>query len=185
MTFITRDSTQFRQMKRTNVMSCFKQGRRIKQILLIGALLLGTTSVNAQEAQETGAEMWDTAKQTFFKVAEHGKWDGYFSGYAKHFSKPADGRINPHIWGGGFGKTLRNEKGDDESLFVIITQDSNWHKQYLAGYSYQWIRKLGSSGLELGGGYAVFIMRRMDIASGTPFPFILPRCHHRHEKKPS
>jgi palmitoyl transferase len=141
---------------------------------LFSIVLLCCTQAFAQETQQRDAALWDTAKSTFSRIAQDGQWDGYFSGYAKHFAKPADGRINNHLWGGGLGKTLRNAKGNDESLFAIITQDSNWHKQYLLGYSHQWIKPLGGTTLEVGGGYALLMIRRMDVASGTPFPFILP-----------
>lgn len=130
--------------------------------------------VVVQPGSEQDKGFWDTAKGSLTKITEEGKWDVYLSGYAQHYNRPKTRRhVNEEIWGGGLGKTYRNAKGNDESLFVMANQDSTRHVQVMAGYGYQWMYT-GSSGLEAGAGYSVFLMSRHDTFDRFPFPVILP-----------
>ena len=108
----------------------------------------------------------------------NGNWDLYLSGYAYHsrstYSRDRIRRLNEKAWGGGFGKTLRNANGNDESLYVIVIRDSLSKPQWAVGYTHEWIFPLGESGLEAGVGLTALIMRRSDWADGYPFPALLP-----------
>jgi palmitoyl transferase len=112
------------------------------------------------------------------EVADRGEWDIYLSGYAHHsrdtYSSKRIKKLNERAWGLGLGKTIRNEHGNDESLYVLAIRDSNRNIQWSAGYSYQWIYPLGASGLEAGAGLSAGLIQRKDWFDGVPFPAILP-----------
>jgi hypothetical protein len=108
------------------------------------------------------------------------RWDVYVTGYSYHdretYTKAQLNKMNEMTWGGGLGRTLRNERGNDESLYVIGMRDSNERAQWMAGYAYQWVFPVKSSfsNLELGAGLTGVIIRRQDWYDGRPFPAILP-----------
>jgi palmitoyl transferase len=105
-------------------------------------------------------------------------WDLYLSGYAYHlrdtYSKERIKKLNEKAWGGGLGRTLRNGRGNDESLYVVAIRDSREHTQWMAGYAYQWIYPVVSEKVEVGVGVTVAAVKRDDWYSGHPFPAVLP-----------
>jgi hypothetical protein len=108
------------------------------------------------------------------------RWDVYLTGYSHHdrdtYTQAQLNKMNEMTWGGGLGRTLRNERGNDESLYVIGMRDSNEHAQWMAGYAYQWMfpLKFSQNNLEVGAGLSALIIRRQDWYEGRPFPAILP-----------
>lgn len=82
--------------------------------------------------------------------------------------------LNDKAWGGGIGKVLRTDSGNDESIYAMVFQDSGRHLQWSAGYAYQWIFPVASSGLEIGAGLTAALISRHDVFDGTPFPALLP-----------
>lgn len=144
---------------------------------LTAASLLISPSSFAQEAEEQG--VWSKTKATLTNIAEEGRWDLYLSGYAYHgrntYTEERIQKLNEKAWGAGVGKTVRNEKGNDESLYFMEIRDSHMHPQWMAGYSYQWIHPITTgSSLEVGAGVTALLMRRTDWFGGVPFPVILP-----------
>ena len=83
-------------------------------------------------------------------------------------------QLNEHAWGLGYGKTLRNDRGNDESLYAFVIKDSHDHPQYMAGYAYEWVYQIPHTPLELGGGYTAMLMSRQDYFNSVPFPIALP-----------
>lgn len=128
----------------------------------------------------TGEELgwWDSTKQTVGDITERGDWDLYLSGYAHHsretYGERRVKKLNEKAWGAGFGKTLRNEKGNDETLYLMALRDSHRNLQVMGGYAYQWIYPLGQSGLEAGAGITGLLIHREDWFGGVPFPAVLP-----------
>jgi len=106
-------------------------------------------------------------------------WDIYLSGYAHHdrstYSDAQIRKLNETTWGGGMGRSFRNERGNEESVYAMVIRDSNNRPQWMAGYAYQWKFALKkASGLEVGAGLSGLIIRRHDWYNGRPFPAILP-----------
>jgi hypothetical protein len=143
-------------------------------VFAIAVISLWAQAACAEEAEG----LWERAQVNISRIADQGDWDLYLSGYAYHsrstYSQDRIKRLNEKAWGGGFGKSLRNSSGNDESLYVIVIRDSLYKPQWAAGYSYEWIFPLGGSGMEVGAGVTALIMRRSDWANGVPFPALLP-----------
>jgi len=128
----------------------------------------------------------DPANETFTKALRLDpdapkslRWDAYLSGYAYHdrdtYSKAQLRKMNETTWGGGLGRTYRNEKGDEESAYLMGIRDSNNRPQWMAGYSYQWMFGLKSkNNTQVGLGLTGLLVRRHDWYNGRPFPAILP-----------
>lgn len=106
------------------------------------------------------------------------RWDVYLSGYAYHdrdtYTEKQLRKMNETTVGGGIGRTLRNERGNDESIYAMGIRDSNNHPQWMAGYSYQWIFPVKSKSFEIGAGLTALIISRHDWYNGRPFPALLP-----------
>lgn len=140
------------------------------------ALCFGTQSAHAGDEDEAG--FFERSKEKVRSIANDGNWDLYLSGYAHHdrdtYDRKRLRKLNEKAWGGGFGKTLRNERGNDESLYLMAIQDSHQRVQVMAGYAHQWIFPLGGTGLEAGAGLTALLMHRKDWFGGAPFPAVLP-----------
>jgi hypothetical protein len=120
----------------------------------------------------------DNVQQTMSDIASDGRWDLYLSGHAHHsretYSDKRLHRLNEQAWGGGFGKTLRNAQGNDESLYGMVIRDSHENLQWSAGYAYQWIFPVAGTGLEVGAGLSALLISRKDWFDRVPFPAVLP-----------
>lgn len=130
-------------------------------------------------AQQSDEFNWlQAAKDRVTQIADQGSADLYVSGLAHHgrstYTKEKLNELNEHAWGLGYGKTLRNERGDDESLYAFILKDSHRHPQYMAGYAYEWIVPIPHTSLELGLGGTAMLMSRQDYFGSIPFPLALP-----------
>lgn len=136
----------------------------------------GLTSALAQSSAESS--WWQTLQDHAADIAAQGKDAIYVSGLAHHgrstYSKEKLDQLNEHAWGLGYGKTLRNARANDESLFGFVLKDSHRHPQIMAGYAYEWIFPLGKTPLELGLGGTAMLMSRHDYFGGVPFPVPLP-----------
>ena len=141
--------------------------------------LLFFQAAHAEQPDETkGRSIISKVTGTIENVTNNGRWDIYLSGYAHHsrttYTDTRLRQLNEHAWGGGFGKTVRNADGNDESLLITAIRDSNLNWQYSAGYAYQWIYHLPSSSLEAGVGLTAQLISRSDWFGRVPFPAILP-----------
>lgn len=157
--------------------------RNWKSVLLLGGLV-ATITCHAQQLPIPGGK--PAAEKGLFvaaidhgsNIVERGSWDLYLSGYAHHsrdtYSQKRLQKLNENAWGIGLGKTIRNERGNDESLYALVIRDSNRNHQWSAGYAHQWIFPLGSTGLEAGAGLSAGLLQRKDWFDGVPFPAVLP-----------
>jgi palmitoyl transferase len=106
-------------------------------------------------------------------------WDVYVSGYAYHdrdtYSQQQLHKMNETTWGGGLGKTVHDERGNEEGVYLMGIRDSNRRPQWMAGYQYQWMLPLKSqNNLQVGAGFTALVIRRSDWYDGRPFPALLP-----------
>jgi palmitoyl transferase len=148
--------------------------RRIAAYALIA---LASGKPMAAMAQEP-VQWWEKAQKHAATIANQGKFDLYVSGYSYHgrgtYTAERLKELNEKAWGAGFGKSLRNAKGDVETLYFLASSDSHAQPQLMGGYAYRWMWPAGGTGLEVGAGFTAFLVSRRDYFSGFPFPGILP-----------
>ena len=112
------------------------------------------------------------------KIVTQGKWDVTITGYAYHnpntYTDNQLKALNDKAWGGGIGKVFRTNSGNDESIYAMVFRDSANYLQWSAGYAYQWIFPVASTGLELGAGLTAALISRHDVYNSVPFPALLP-----------
>jgi len=150
--------------------------RTILMSVFIVTSIAISTSAAAQQSDEFS--WWQSIKDHVNNVADNGDDELYVSGVAHHgrstYTAEKLAQLNEHAWGLGYGKTLRNDSGNDESLFAFVLKDSHRHPEYQAGYAYEWIYQIPHTSLELGGGYTAMMMSRQDYFDSVPFPIALP-----------
>lgn len=142
------------------------------------ALAIGSIPVHAMAQQSDEGNWWQDIKNHFSDIANNGTDDLYVSGMAHHgrgtYSKEKLDQLNEHAWGLGYGKTIRNAAGNDESLYAMVLKDSHRHPEYQVGYAYEWIYQIPHTSLELGAGGTAMLMSRQDYFDSVPFPVALP-----------
>lgn len=115
--------------------------------------------------------------ETVREAFQNGEWETYATGYAKHlpygYQQKVRARLNETTWGGGFGRTIRDEDGDRHSVFVMAFSDSHRALQVNAGYGWQRYWN-ATRNLHLGAGYLAFVFSREDVANRFPVPAVLP-----------
>ena len=165
-------------------MTTITQSRRIsaplssslRRLALAGVASLALTP--AARADDNQYSLWQSAKDRAANIWNQGDSELYLSGVAHHgrstYSTEKLNELNEHAWGLGYGKTLRNDKGDDESLYGFVIKDSHRHPQYMAGYAYEWVFPIAKTGLEVGLGGTAMLMSRQDYLNSVPFPVPLP-----------
>jgi palmitoyl transferase len=138
--------------------------------------LLGVRPAGAETGDE--ASLWQKAKSKAALIYGTGKQEIYIAGYTHHgrntYTPERIAELNEWTWGGGWGKSIRNANGDDESLYAMIISDSHYKPQPMVGYAYQWMWPVGHSGIEIGAGGTVMLISRADYFGGFPFPIALP-----------
>lgn len=147
----------------------------LSSLVFLTAIIV-SNSATAQESDEFS--WWQSFKNRVDNIADNGEGALYVSGWAHHgrhtYTPEKLAQLNEHAWGLGYGKTLRNDSGDDESLYAFVIKDSHDHPQYMAGYAYEWVYQIPHTSLELGGGYTAMLMSRQDYFGSVPFPIALP-----------
>ncbi|WP_211462616.1 hypothetical protein [Collimonas silvisoli] len=160
---------RFTALKRTVLLSC---------ITVFAAVC---APAQAQETPDTTGWFSKTLSQTknrLDNIVENGDMEVYLSGYAYHgrhtYTKERIEELNEKAWGLGGGRTIRNESGNDESLYLLAIRDSHYKPQVMAGYAYEWIWNVPKTPVEVGAGYTAMLMSRQDYFGGVPFPIALP-----------
>ncbi|MFC5472865.1 hypothetical protein [Paraherbaspirillum soli] len=132
---------------------------------------------HAQESANTGSWFQQT-KARLDNIVDNGDQEVYLSGYAYHgrstYTKERLRELNEKAWGLGGGRTIRNESGNDESLYFLAIRDSHMKPQLMAGYAYEWVANIPKTPVEVGAGYTVMLASRRDYFGGIPFPLALP-----------
>jgi hypothetical protein len=134
--------------------------------------------VNSSVADKVSDSLWQQTKNRLGMIVDEGGDAIYLSGYAHHgrhtYTPDRLNELNEKNWGGGYGKTLRNAAGNDESLYFMAISDSHKQAQLMAGYAYEWIWPIADTGLEAGLGYTAILVSRADYFGRAPFPIALP-----------
>ncbi|MBP1318166.1 MAG: hypothetical protein QM686_12395 [Herbaspirillum sp.] len=167
-------------MKTTTQLRCqaetFTFGAKLRKAALVSAATLALAP--AVHAEDNQYSLWQQTKDHASRIWNQGDDAIYLSGVAHHgrstYSRDKLNELNEHAWGAGYGKTLRNEQGNDESLYGFVIKDSHRHPQYMAGYAYEWVFPIAKTGLELGLGGTAMLMSRQDYFHSIPFPVPLP-----------
>jgi len=90
-----------------------------------------------------------------------------------HSKKQIDG-YNEHPWGGGYGVSRYDEKGNWHALYAMAFKDSFNKWEPVAGYGYEKIwQPLSDKEFRLGAGYVAAVSAR-DNYDYVPFPMVLP-----------
>lgn len=129
----------------------------------------------SKEQQDRGwlSGVWDGTK----RIWEEGRSDIYLSGYYWHTSYrfTAEDRASYNDWGlgGGYGRSLTDEKDNQRMLFGMVVQDSYSKPMYLAGYGWLARWKVAQD-LRVGAGYTVTIISNSKATGYIPFPAPTP-----------
>ncbi|MEP6658033.1 MAG: phospholipid:lipid A palmitoyltransferase [Betaproteobacteria bacterium] len=103
--------------------------------------------------------------------------DVLLTGYTHHdrhtYTREKLEGFNEESWGGGYGWSRRNPKGDEFGWYGLIFRDSHYKYTKMVGWSYMTFWP-ASRDYAVGLGYTAFLGSRPDIYSGVPFPGILP-----------
>jgi len=121
---------------------------------------------------------WQQTKTRLGNIADNGAEEVYLSGYSYHgrdtYTSEQVRSFNEKAWGLGGGRTLRNDNGNDESLYFFTIRDSHSNPQIMAGYAYEWVWSIPTTPVEVSAGYTAMLMSRRDYFGGFPFPIALP-----------
>lgn len=124
--------------------------------------------------------MWEWATKACefgTRINEEGKQDIYLTGWTWHnrnrySSEKIDG-FQEFAYGGGLGKSLETENGNEHSVYGLAFADSHEKPQLMIGYAYQAYWNIVGN-LKFGAGYTFGLTSRRDIFYGIPFPHVLP-----------
>jgi len=144
-------------------------------LFVLAWLLAGVVFCVPQNARAEGifASQLGDIKTAFVS----GDWDLYCTGFSWHtpwqYGAEERHRLNERAWGGGFGRSFVNKRGDKSSLFLMGFVDSHNDTQFSGGY--MWNRYWSiARGVDVGLGYSVFLFSRADVANHLPIPAALP-----------
>lgn len=135
------------------------------------------TPETSPDTQNFVKRWWYATRNNFSKIYNEGNNDLYLTGYAYHdrwtYTKEKLRDLNEGAYGGGFGRSLINENGNTEMLYLMAHLDSHSDVQINAGYA--WAKKFSIAGdVKVGFGYTAFLVSRSDFAGHFPLPFALP-----------
>lgn len=120
---------------------------------------------------------WEAAKNKVLYIYNEGDNDAYLTGYAYHdrytYTKEKLKDLNEGAYGLGIGRSIVNQKGNAEMLYLMGHLDSHSDLQINAGYA--WVKKFSITGsFKAGLGFTAFLVSRSDFAGRIPLPFALP-----------
>lgn len=135
------------------------------------------SQVIAPQSEQSFAKRWWQATKNKVSNIYNGSNDLYLTLYAYHdrftYTPEKLSELNEGAYGFGIGRSIVNEKGNAEMLFVMTHLDSHSDVQVNAGYA--WVKKFHfSDKFRLGLGFAAGLVSRSDFANRIPIPFALP-----------
>ena len=136
-----------------------------------------TTTFPLASKQQQGEGWFSGAWDGVKRIWNEGRNDIYLSGYYVHlpYRFTAEERASYNDWalGGGFGRSLIDEKDNQRLLYAMIVQDSYYKPMYLAGYG--WVARWKiSDELRVGAGYTLSIISNSKATGYIPFPAPAP-----------
>lgn len=146
---------------------------------ILGCLMMATLFASHAMAEESTFDTWlQSSKEHASEIWDKGNHAVYLSGHAHHgrstYTPEKLAEFNENAWGLGYGKTYRNEKNNDESLYALVIKDSHRHPQYMAGYAHEWVWKIPKTPVEVSLGGTIMLASRQDYFHSFPFPLPLP-----------
>ena len=151
-----------------------------------GVFIAAAITSAVQPARSTPLNLAGMFKDKVAVIKEavwSGDWETYVTGYAWHlpygYQDSTRERLNETTWGGGFGRTLRDEDGDRHSVYLMAFSDSHRKPQLNLGYAWQRYWK-PTRNVAIGGGYLAFLFSREDVANHMPIPALLPCASIRY-----
>ena len=132
-----------------------------------------TTPYTLASAGEQGKGWLQGAWSGIKRIWREGSTDLYLSGRYWHtpwgFDDADRARYDDWGLGGGLGRTLTDEQGNQRLLYALVAQDSYEKPMYLAGYG--WLARWSLAGdLQLGAGYSIVILSNGTATDYIPFP---------------
>lgn len=120
------------------------------------------------------------------RAFKEGSWELYVTGYDRHgrgtYTKERISELNEKAWGGGFGRTVSDERGNSHDVYFLAFKDSHFKAEYLGGYAWQ-ARWPLSENWRAGLGVTAFVTLRSDYAHyAIPVPAILPLASLQYRK---
>lgn len=135
--------------------------------------------VQAVSGQENNDGLWSTFKNNIAETWNAPQQQDLFlpvltrHNRHTHSKKQIDG-YNEHPWGGGYGVSRYDEKGNWHALYAMAFKDSFNKWEPVAGYGYEKIwQPLSDKEFRLGAGYVAAVSAR-DNYDYVPFPMVLP-----------
>ncbi len=143
------------------------------------ATVLPLAALACAGAQAADASWWQQAQDQIGIIYREGETDLYVPGYIHHgrnsYTTERLTELNEkNAWGLGLGKTVRNARGNEESIYLLGVNDSHYKMQWMAGYAYQWSAPVAHTPLEASVGLTAQLMSRHDYFGAIPFPLALP-----------
>jgi palmitoyl transferase len=154
-------------------------------VIIAAAIAL---SIPAKADAVECADFWSWVEKGCRQVADtwkQGSDEVLISGYSYHvpatWTAERRAQLNANAWGGGYGRTVEDADGDTKTVFGFAFRDSHKHIQWQVGYAYStyWGPR---DGLQPGLGFTAMLVQRPDIASGFPFPVVLPFASLRYKQ---
>jgi len=156
---------------------------RVTRWTILMAMLLLSSPVYAD-----CEDYWDWVAKSCRRLVDtyqNGYTEVLVSGYAWHipatWTPEKRAELNANQWGGGLAKTTEDDDGNNHTVFFLAFEDSHKHVESQIGYGYT--KFFGArEGVQVGLGYTVMLVQRVDIANGVPFPALLPLLEFRYSK---
>jgi hypothetical protein len=153
-------------------------GRNSRMLLVLGAVAMTLSAMPRGWAGPLSSSgVFDGKLDSMSEAIRFGQWESYATGYAWHlpqgYQETTRARLNETTWGGGVGRTIRDEDGDRHSVYLMGFADSHRAPQLNLGYAWQRYWRV-TRNTALGGGYLAFVFSREDVANHMPMPALLP-----------
>ncbi|RCS57118.1 hypothetical protein [Parvibium lacunae] len=118
---------------------------------------------------------WNKSKHFLGQIWDQGREEIFLSGYAYHdpgtYTDEKLKTLNNNAWGGGYGRTVVSERGNEHTVYAMAFLESHKKVQPMAGYAYQ---AIWGDRIRFGAGASVLVTQRPDIFGGVPFPAAFP-----------
>ena len=152
------------------------------------ALMLPLLLAMSAPSHAACADLWEWVEKGCRRIADtwrDGKDEILVSGYSWHlpgtWTAERRAELNEDSWGGGYGRTVEEPNGNTHTVFYLGFLDS--HRNWQSNLGYSWNTYWGErDNVQVGLGYTAMIVQRPDIASGIPFPAVLPLLTFRYQQ---
>jgi lipid IVA palmitoyltransferase len=161
------------------------RARFFRRFVLAAAFVAAAPSTQAA-CESVGWDWLSNACNQGARAWNSGTWELYLTGYDHHgrgtYSDERIKELNEKAWGGGFGRTVTDDRGNSHDVYFLAFQDSHAKPEYLGGYAWQ-ARWPLSENWRAGLGVTAFVTLRSDYSHYlVPVPGILPLASLQYRK---